>query len=151
MRIEIGQTYCTLYREPGDKAISHESTVGYKMKLLVNQMLAVRTSIGWEFVPFPRGIMPVAETGDVTGGAFPVEDAVVTRLTKGEPMEWRPAHFVRMNPSKGGLTSCTLGLIDHKADVALWHERYAVEAAHQRSNTSGHVSFQRVDNVTREA
>ena len=37
--------------------------------------------------------------------------------------------FVRLNPSKYGLTSCTVGLIDRKANIILWHERYAIENA----------------------
>jgi len=36
MRVELTKAGCTLYREDGDKAISHESTVGYHMKRLLN-------------------------------------------------------------------------------------------------------------------
>lgn len=97
MRIELGKSYCKLIREDGDKAISHESTVGYHMKRLLNA---------------------------------------------------QGHRFVRMNPNKGGLTGCTLGLIEHKTDVGLWHERYAVEAAHVAFNRNGEVTFQRVENVT---
>ena len=68
----------TLIREPGDKRISHESTVGYHMKKDLNM---------------------------------------------------QGHHFVRLNPSKHGLTSCTVGLIDRKANIILWHERYAIENA----------------------
>lgn len=96
MRIELTQNYCTLHRESGDKRISHESTVSYYMKRLLN----------------------------ATGHKF-----------------------VRMNPSRHGLTSCTLGMIDHKQDVAIWHERYAVENAATEFNR-GSVTFQRVNNVT---
>ncbi len=53
-------------------------------------------------------------------------------------------HFVRMNPSRYGLTSCKVGLIDHAAGIVLWHERYAVEDAAQAFN-AGEVTFQRVD------
>jgi len=95
MRIEMTKHYCTLYREPGDKALSHESTVGYHMKQLLNA---------------------------------------------------QGHKFVRMNPSNGGLTACTLGLIEHKSNVGLWHERYAVEMAHKAFN-SGSVTFQRVEGV----
>jgi hypothetical protein len=96
MRIELNKSGCTLFREQGDKRISHESTVGYHMKLLLN--------------------------------------------AEGH-------HFVRMNPSRHGLTGCTLGLIDHEQDVALWHERYAIENAAQEFNRSK-VTFMRVDNAT---
>jgi hypothetical protein len=37
--------------------------------------------------------------------------------------------FVRMNPSRHGLTACNVGLIDHGAGIILWHERYAIENA----------------------
>ena len=36
MKVELTQAGCTLIREPGDKRISHESTVGYHMKRLLN-------------------------------------------------------------------------------------------------------------------
>lgn len=91
MKIELTKSYCCLKREKGDKRIAHESTVGYKMKLLLN-------SQGY--------------------------------------------HFVRMNPSKHGLTACTLGLIDHKAGIILWHERYAIENAATAFN-QGDVCFMR--------
>lgn len=93
MRVELTNSGCTLYREDGDKRISHESTVGYHMKLLLN--------------------------------------------TQGHK-------FVRMNPSKHGLTSCELGLRDHKQGICLWHERYAIENAATEFN-QGRVWFQRVD------
>jgi hypothetical protein len=50
--------------------------------------------------------------------------------------------FVRMNPSKHGLTSCKVGLVDHGAGVVLWHERYAVENAATAFN-GGSVFFMR--------
>jgi len=53
--------------------------------------------------------------------------------------------FVRMYPDKHGLTGCKLGLIDRKAKIALWHERYAIENAATEFN-HGSVFFQRVDN-----
>lgn len=53
--------------------------------------------------------------------------------------------FVRMYPDQHGLTSCRLGLIDHKAKIALWHERYAIEDAAKEFN-EGKVFFQRIDN-----
>ena len=51
--------------------------------------------------------------------------------------------FVRMNPSRHGLTSCKLGLIDHGAGIILWHERYAIEDAAKAFN-GGSVFFLRV-------
>ena len=36
MKVELTGFGCTLTREPGDKRISHESTVGYHMKRLLN-------------------------------------------------------------------------------------------------------------------
>lgn len=36
--------------------------------------------------------------------------------------------FVRYNPSRENLTACTIGLIDHRRGIVLWHERYAVES-----------------------
>lgn len=53
-------------------------------------------------------------------------------------------HFVNYRGIRHEMTSCKLGLIDHKAKVILWHERYAVEAAHQAFN-QGSVFLQRVD------
>lgn len=94
MKATIGIGGATLHREPGDKAISHESTVGYHLKRLLNE---------------------------------------------------QGHKFVRMNPSRHGLTGCKLGLIDHKAGIILWHERYAVEAAHQAFNREGKVFLQRVE------
>jgi hypothetical protein len=54
-----------------------------------------------------------------------------------------PYKFVRMYPFKHGLTSCRLGLIDRKAKIILWHERYAIENAAAAFN-QGSVIFQRV-------
>lgn len=51
--------------------------------------------------------------------------------------------FVRLNPSKHGLTSCTVGMFDRKNGILLWHERYQVEDAAQAFN-QGNVFFQRV-------
>jgi hypothetical protein len=51
--------------------------------------------------------------------------------------------FVRMNPTRHGLTSCKVGLIDHGAGIVLWHERYAIENAATEFNR-GKVFFQRV-------
>jgi hypothetical protein len=51
--------------------------------------------------------------------------------------------FVRMNPSRHGLTACNVGLIDHGAGIILWHERYAIENATTEFNR-GKVFFQRV-------
>jgi hypothetical protein len=94
MTVTMTQAGCTLKREKGDPRISHESTVGYKMKLLLNAM-----PIGYK--------------------------------------------FVRMNPSRHGMTACKVGLIDHGAGIILWHERYAVENAATEFNR-GEVFFQRV-------
>jgi len=54
-------------------------------------------------------------------------------------------HFVRINSSHYGLNSCKCGLADHKAGIVLWHERYAVEAAHEAFNKEMRVTFQRVN------
>lgn len=94
MKVELYNSYCALIREPGDKRISHESTVGYHMKKLLNA---------------------------------------------------QGHKFVRINPSKYGLNSCSVGLADHKAGVYLWHERYAIELAHQAFNQDKCVTFQRVN------
>jgi hypothetical protein len=94
MRVTMTQAGCTLTREDGDPKLYHESTVGYHMKKLLNQL-----PIGYE--------------------------------------------FVRMNPSRHSLTSCKLGLIDHRAGIILWHERYAIENAATEFNGGG-VFFQRV-------
>lgn len=91
MKAKLTDNGCTLTREAGDKRISHENTVGYKMKQLLNAQ-------GY--------------------------------------------NFVRMYPEKHGLTSCRLGLVDHKAKIALWHERYAIENAATEFNR-GKVFFQR--------
>jgi hypothetical protein len=45
MRVNLTEFGCGLYREPGDKRISHESTVGYHMKRLLNAQ-------GYHFVRF---------------------------------------------------------------------------------------------------
>lgn len=92
MRIELTPNSCTLHREPGDRALSHESTAGYHMRRLLN-------AAGY--------------------------------------------HFTRMNPSRHGLTACTVGAWDRRAGIILWHERYAIEAAHQAFNR-GRVTFARV-------
>lgn len=92
-QVELTASYCKLTRRAGDARISHESTVGYRMKLALN-------AAGFR--------------------------------------------FVRMNPSRHGLTACTLGLIDHKRGIVLWHERYAVEDAAKAYN-NGEVVFQRVE------
>jgi hypothetical protein len=93
MIAKLTQSGCTLTREDGDKLISHESTVGYKMERTLNAQ-------GY--------------------------------------------NFVRLNPSKHGLTSCRLGLIDHKAGIALWHERYQIENAATEFN-HGRVFFMRTE------
>ena len=52
MRIETG-TGITLYREPGDARISHESTVTHYMRLLLNK----RDGGGWtRFYPDREGL-----------------------------------------------------------------------------------------------
>lgn len=91
MRVTLTAAGCTLEREKGDPALSHESTTGYYMRRLLNAQ-------GYR--------------------------------------------FVRMNPSRYGLTSCTLGLWDRKAGIILWHERYQIEAAHKAYN-AGRVTFLR--------
>lgn len=53
-------------------------------------------------------------------------------------------HLVRFNPSKHGLTACTVGLIDRKAHFILWHERYAIEDAAKAFN-AGKVTFERAE------
>ena len=55
--------------------------------------------------------------------------------------------FVRMNPSKHGLTACRVGLIDHRAGIVLWHERYQIEDAAKEFNGGG-VWFMRTDQDT---
>jgi hypothetical protein len=95
MRAILTQSGCTLTREPGDKRISHESTVGYHMKKDLNM----------------QGF-----------------------------------HFVRLNPSRHGLTSCKVGLIDRKANIILWHERYAIENAATEYN-QGRVFFMRTEAI----
>jgi len=53
MRIEAGKTGCTLYREPGDKRIAHESTVTHHMRRLLNE----RDGGGWtRFYPDREGL-----------------------------------------------------------------------------------------------
>lgn len=94
MKATIGVGGATLHKEDGDKRISHESTVGYRLKLLLNSQ------------------------------------------------EFR---FVRYNPSKENMTSCKLGLIDRKAGIVLWHERYAIEDAAQEFNKAGKVFLMRTD------
>lgn len=91
MSYELTSSYCTFKRDDGDSHISHESTVGYRLKLALNRD-------GYS--------------------------------------------FVRMNPSRHGLTACTLGLIDHKKGIILWHERYAIENAATEYNR-GKVTFMR--------
>jgi hypothetical protein len=53
-------------------------------------------------------------------------------------------NFVRMNPSKHGLTSCQVGMIDRKAKVIYWHERYQIENAAKAFN-HGKVFFLRCE------
>jgi hypothetical protein len=52
-------------------------------------------------------------------------------------------HFAHTYPARIGLTSSRLGLRDRKADIILWHERYAIEDAAEAFNTSGSVFFLR--------
>jgi len=91
MTATLTEAGCTLTREPGDPALSHESTPAYHMKRLLNAQ-------GY--------------------------------------------HFVRMNPSRHGLTACEVGIWDRQAGIILWHERYQVEAAHVAFNR-GAVTFLR--------
>lgn len=93
VKAELTKAGCTLTREPGDSRVSHESTVVYRMKQVLNA---------------------------------------------------QGHRFVRMNPSRHGLTSCRLGLIEHKTGTVLWHERYAIENAATEFNR-GRVWFMRVD------
>jgi hypothetical protein len=53
-------------------------------------------------------------------------------------------HFVNYRGIRHEMTGCKLGLIDHKAKVILWHERYAVEDAAKAFN-AGNVFLARVD------
>jgi hypothetical protein len=53
MRIESGKYGITLYRETGDKRISHESTVTHHMRRLLNE----RDGKGWtRFYPCHAGL-----------------------------------------------------------------------------------------------
>ena len=53
MKIEAGKGGCTLTREPGDKRISHESTVTHHMRRLLN----ARDGGGWtRFYPNRVGL-----------------------------------------------------------------------------------------------
>jgi hypothetical protein len=53
MRIEAGLGGCTLYRESGDRRISHESTVTHHMRRLLNE----RDGGGWtRFYPDRVGL-----------------------------------------------------------------------------------------------
>jgi len=70
------------------------------------------------------------------------ESTVVYRMKKA--LNAQGHKFVRMNPSRHGLTACKLGLIDHKAKIILWHERYAIENAATEFN-HGRVYFMRVE------
>lgn len=53
MRIEAEKTGCTLYREPSDKRISHESTITHHIRRLLNE----RDGGGWaRFYPNKEGL-----------------------------------------------------------------------------------------------
>lgn len=52
-------------------------------------------------------------------------------------------HFVNYRGIRNEMTGCKLGLIDRKAGVILWHERYSVEDAAQAFNR-GKVFLARV-------
>lgn len=51
-------------------------------------------------------------------------------------------HFKRLYPYKHGLTSCKLGLYAKKANIILWHTRYAIEDAAKEFGLGG-VWFER--------
>lgn len=70
------------------------------------------------------------------------ESTVVYRLK--QQLNRDGYNFVRMNPSRYGLTACRVGLIDHKRGIILWHERYAVENAAVEYN-QGEVTLMRQD------
>ena len=142
MKVKLTQAGCTLIREPGDPRLYHASTVGYHMKRLLRNLMLVKTSQGEEIISNIPTIMPHVSEGDVSGGAFPVESAAVARHTKGEPRYWHRLEPVRFYPDKHGLTACRLGLIDRKANIILWHERYAIENAATEFNR-GRVFFMR--------
>lgn len=114
MKAELTSSGCTLTREPGDARVSHESTVAYRMKKALNAQ-------------FYAGNFPC---NDPHCGGYGIKHLV-------------PYRFVRMNPSNHGLTGCKLGLIDRKAKIILWHDRYAVENAATEFNR-GKVWFQRI-------
>ena len=92
MRIEVTNLGCTLYREQGDKAISHASTVTHHMRRLLRAQ------------------------------GYPV---------------------VRFYPDTEGLTGCRQGVINRRAGVCFWHERYAIENAAHEFNCEGKVFYQR--------
>lgn len=47
----------------------------------------------------------------------------------------------RIYPDRYGLNSCKLGLANKGNKILLWHERYAIELAHEEFNKSGYVFF----------
>lgn len=126
MYVKLTDSSCTLTREPGDKRIKDETTVAFKMKILLNQ----------------QGYRSATREG------FCERNAVLHRQGR-SCQNWKPVyqsvpyHFVRFRPSRGGLTGCDIGLIDRKANIILWHDNYAVRNAAFEFNNCGGVSFAR--------
>jgi hypothetical protein len=52
--------------------------------------------------------------------------------------------FRRIYPERYGLNSCKLGLANKGFKTILWHERYAIELAHEEFNKHGEVFFMAV-------
>lgn len=89
------------------------------------------------------GIGACSLTKEASDKRIPKESTVVFHMRN--MLNAQGHHFVRINPSRYGLNSCKVGLADHKQGIYLWHERYAVEFAHEAFNKDGRVVFQRVD------
>ena len=78
---------------------------------------------------------------DVTDKRVPKESTLVYRVLKALNSGLAVKEWVRYYPDRHGLTACKLGIKNVKTNEVYWHERYAVEMAHEEYNKKSVVSF----------
>lgn len=84
-----------------------------------------------------NGITLIREDGDKR---IPKESTVafhIRNLLNGSPYSGK--EWVRIYPDRYGLTACKIGVANHKEGIIYWHERYAIELAHEEFNKHGRV------------
>lgn len=85
------------------------------------------------------GLTLVRESGD----ARISKESTVTHHMRRLLNERDGGGWTRFYPNREGLTSCRQGVCHRKRGVYYWHERYAIEDAHEEFNKSKEIFYLR--------